>query len=127
MQNIENIKIFKNPGGTNCTASIHKTGRLGFSAGTIKLMNLDGNKHIKIGQIENEKDIFYLFVLDKEDDESFKVISAGSYFYLNTTFLFDELKIDYRNGCGFKVTKVDDEKKIFKLTKKQSNVKKKTE
>lgn len=56
MSTIEDeFKILKNPGISNYSASIHLSGKMGFSATALKLMNLDKSKHVKIAQKKGKK------------------------------------------------------------------------
>jgi hypothetical protein len=114
------FEILKNPGANNATASIHQTGRTGFSTDANKLMKLSGDKYIRIARKKNEeeKDNLYLFVDSEETEGSFKIIKAGKYFYLNTTPLFDELKYNYKEvKYTYKIRKYDKEKEIYLLTR----------
>jgi hypothetical protein len=114
------FEILKNPGSNNATASIHQTGRTGFSTDANKLLKLNGNRYIRIARKNNdgEKDNLYLFIDNEETEGSFKVIKAGKYFYLNTAPLFDELKYNYKEvKYTYKIRIFDKEKEIYLLTR----------
>ncbi len=38
----------------------------------------------------------YLLLTSKEDEDSFKVIKSGEYYYLPTTLMFESLGFDYK-------------------------------
>ncbi len=108
-------------GNFKCT--IHQNGKLGFSRNAINKMNIDVNKYVKIGI--NEEDLsdknLYMFLQDNKDEETFKINKAGHYYYLNTKFLFDKLKIDYnRNKIIYDLQEiVINGENYFKLNKRE--------
>jgi len=83
-------------GRVKCT--VHSNGKLGFSQAAIKRFGINDNHYAKIGI--NEEDVkdtsLYMLLTRTPDEESFKINSAGNYYYLNTRNLFDELNIDYK-------------------------------
>lgn len=76
-------------------ATIHSTGKLGFTDETAKALGLSKESYIKIAQDDASNKLF-LSVSDIQSDEAFKVNAAGQYFYLNTAALFNILNIDYK-------------------------------
>jgi len=109
----------------NVKCTIHKSGKIGFSSGAIKRMSLDKLYGVKIGTNEDdteENDLYMACIMD-EDKSAFKLIKAGSYYYINAKPLLEELKVDYRNE---KITFIYDiieveieDQKIFKLIKRE--------
>ncbi|MCF2443276.1 hypothetical protein L0657_04850 [Dyadobacter sp. CY345] len=103
----------------NIKATIHKSGKLGFSSGAHKKLELDKNRFIKIafGEDYSETKILFAILHEDEDTDSFNIAKAGDYYYGNTKALFDELEIDYETQkviYDIKETQYDG-KKIFKL------------
>ena len=86
-----------------------------------------------IGIAVNEEDLednnFYLVVYPDKQSGAFNINKAGSYYYLNTKPLFDNLKLDYiTNAITFDIIEETiDSQKVFifkkrtKLNKKQDN------
>jgi hypothetical protein len=83
----------------NFSASVQKTGRLGFSLGAIKRMNLSKEKFIRIARnSKNKGDTnFYVFVTEKKEEDSFPIVGAGKYVYVNVAKTFKDLGIDYKS------------------------------
>ena len=82
-------------------ATVHKTGKLGFSSGAIKYMKLDEIRYFKIAT--NKSDLLdkalYLIPTnnDDNDDKLFKVVKAGDYFYVFIKNVLREMDLDYKN------------------------------
>lgn len=83
----------------NLKCSIHRSGKIGFSAATITKLNISQGKSISIGKEKGDLDnkILYMKVNNEIIPSAFPVIKAGDYYYLNTKALFDSLDVDYRN------------------------------
>lgn len=97
MENIQ-LEFFKsNELEKNLKASIHKTGKIGFTMDAAKKLNLSKEKSISIARNQSniEDKSLYIKVNDTKIDGAFNINKAGSYFYVNTKALFDNLKIDY--------------------------------
>lgn len=93
------IEFLKPPNSTgNIKATIHISGKIGFSQSAIEEMGIDENSYIKIGVNKKDKgDVnLYVMVLNKQEEETLKVNKAGNYYYVNTKSLFDKLGIDYQ-------------------------------
>jgi hypothetical protein len=130
--NLDELEFFETEDGLGpAKATVHKTGKLGFSKGANTLIDFDKNKYFKIGrkkEADDEKtDVLFLIPIEesKKDEFSFTVIKAGGYYSLKTKRLLNQLKIDYRSeSVIFEIDEgIDDESKYFKLTrrKKRSN------
>jgi len=109
-------------------ATIHVTGKLGFSIGAIKAMNIGDNNYIQIAQnSENQDDDnLYVFLTKKPDEETMKINKAGNYYYVNTKALFDSLEIDYRRKkIMFDIIEIEYEgERVFKLVRREKDRKK---
>ena len=109
----------------NCKATIHKSGKLGFTDNAIKKLNLANAKGVMIAQNESDPTdtSFYLQVLTEENADAFKVSKAGAYYYINTKALFDKLKLDYLNPSktyAYDIKDFDyDGQKMYKLIKRE--------
>jgi hypothetical protein len=107
----------------NCKATIHKSGKLGFTDNAIKKLKLDSAKGVMIAQNESDPTdtSFYLQVLTEEHPDAFKVSKAGAYYYINTKALFDKLKLDYLNKTyAYDIKDFDYEgQKMYKLVKRE--------
>ncbi|HET8886571.1 MAG TPA: hypothetical protein VFM70_09505 [Salinimicrobium sp.] len=103
-------------------ATVHKTGKLGFSSGADKFMNLDKHSFFFIGtnKAEETDDSLYLVPIDDENDKSFKLVKAGEYYYIYIKNILRELKIDYKNeSVIYDIEEMEQEgKTIFKLSRR---------
>ena len=82
----------------NVKATIHTTGKLGFTEAAIKKLKLSEKKGIKIGRNttdKNDKNLYVVFVDDLVEG-AFKINKAGAYYYVNTKTLFDNMAIPYK-------------------------------
>ena len=83
----------------NVKATIHTTGKLGFTDAAIKNLKLAEKKGMKIGRNTTntlDKNLYVLFT-DEVTQDSFKINKAGAYYYVNTKALFDNMELLYRN------------------------------
>lgn len=76
-------------------ATIQATGKLGFTAETIKTLGLTPECSILLGPDDENEEIYYMGVLREKREDAFAVMSSGVYLYLNTKQLFDDMGIDY--------------------------------
>lgn len=83
----------------NAKATVHTTGKLGFSSDAIDFLQLTEEKTIQFAQNEDdENDLnLYAVIYGSTKEGAFKINKAGEYFYVNTKNLFDTLGIDYKN------------------------------
>src|SRR5665213_2702772 len=79
----------------NLKATVHKTGKLGFTQAAAKKLDLAHLVAVDIGRDEDDPADGNLYVVANGEGGEFKVIKAGQYYYLPTKILFDNLKIDY--------------------------------
>lgn len=107
----------------NVKCSIHLSGKLGFSQAAIDELKLDNNKYITFGlNEEDETDTnLYMFIIDDAEEDAFKLIKAGNYYYLNTKRMFDDLNLEYKKKTYiFDIAKMDYEgQNIYKLSRRE--------
>lgn len=79
-------------------ATVHTSGKLGFSNDAIDFLKLTESKSIQFAQNEEDEADLNLYAIINEGmkEGCFKVSKAGQYYYVNTKSLFDSLGIDYR-------------------------------
>ncbi|MHA8100725.1 hypothetical protein PQG46_02700 [Aquirufa nivalisilvae] len=80
-------------------ATVHSSGKLGFSIEANRILNLKDIKSVEIGTNEEDTMDFNLYMILHYEVKpgAFKLIKVGNYFNLNTKGLFDSLKVDYKN------------------------------
>ena len=87
----------------NLKATVHASGKLGFTDAAIKRIGLHEKKGIKIGQNKSDptdKNLYIVFTEDL-DDETFKINKAGAYYYVNTKPLFENMEIPFKTKRVF--------------------------
>lgn len=84
----------------NLKVTIHKTGKMGFTMDAAKKLNLQEMKSANIGFNEEDPEdkSLYLAISKDINEGRFRISKAGSYYYINTKILFDNLKLDYSKG-----------------------------
>lgn len=97
MLNLKFIEVDSSP--IKPKATIHFSGRLGFSSEAIKFMNLENNRAFKVAVSDSDgtavKNLY--LIEDKDIPGVAKVSKAGEYYYLNVGSLFEDLGFDYKN------------------------------
>lgn len=80
-------------------ATIHSSGKLGFSSDAIDMLGITQEKTIQFAQNEDDENDrnLYAIIYEEKQEGAFKISKAGDYFYVNTKNLFDSLEIDYKN------------------------------
>jgi hypothetical protein len=79
-------------------ATIHKTGKLGFSAAAQEFLQINDESRFLVGFNDEDiinNEIIYL-VPDEDVERAFKVAKGGEYYYLNLKYTFDKRGIDYK-------------------------------
>jgi len=76
-------------------ATIQRTGKLGFTAETISTLQLSNSSYIRIAPDTDNKNIFYMAVINEPVDDGFRAYRTGDYIFLQTKQLFDKLGMDY--------------------------------
>jgi hypothetical protein len=113
INNILDIIQFEDPNKNNgvIKASIHKTGKLGFSSGAQEFMGIDENTFYKIGFNNNDPIDTNIYIVPSQDQtNAFKAAKAGMYFYINLKHVFDKRGYEYNKGSN-----------IFDIKKENSN------
>ncbi|MBO7052034.1 MAG: hypothetical protein J6W24_05155 [Prevotella sp.] len=82
---------------TKLKVTIQASGRLGFTDETAKTLELQLGKCAKFAQ-DKEKDMLYLIIVGKDDDDAFQIRESSGYFYVPTKQMFDMLGYDYENN-----------------------------
>jgi hypothetical protein len=111
-------------------ATIHSSGRLGFTEATAKELHFAKDSAIKFAIDEDDSNILYLINCKEVDDDAFKVNSAGLYFSVNAKPLFDSLGYDYKKkNIMFDLVREKDieDMEVYKLLKREKPRKQKTE
>lgn len=105
-------------------ATIHSSGRLGFTADTAKRLNLSEHTYIKFAiDDENDNDLF-MIIVPNEDDDTFRVVRSGKYYYLPTTAMFQSFGYDFKKlNFMFDMVRMSDydeivNGKVYKLNKR---------
>jgi hypothetical protein len=80
---------------TKLKATIQSSGRLSFTEKTSKELQFANGFHVKF-LFDNESKELFMAKVGGEDEDAFEVRTSGSYFYVATKRLFDELEYDYR-------------------------------
>jgi len=113
----------------NSKATVHTSGKLGFSSDAMSLLGLDENKFIAFAT--NEDDIsdtsLYAVVYSGIQEGAFKINKAGGYFYVNTKSMFESLGVDYKNvKIIYDIVKTEYEgEPIYKMLRREIRKKKK--
>ncbi len=93
------IKFF-NPDSLdkNLKATVHKSGKLGFTVDAARRLKLETNKSAAIGTNEDDPtdDSLYVIIYNEVRSGAFRIAKAGQYYYINLKALFDALKINYK-------------------------------
>lgn len=106
----------------NVKASVHNTGKLGFSIEAINKLKLDDMRSVLIAINEDEEDGNLYIKLENEIvEDGFKLSKAGNYYYINTKAFFDNHGVDYRRSkIIYDIVEVIYEgEKIYKLIKRE--------
>ncbi len=82
---------------TQLKATIHKTGKLGFTSETATALELDTRKYAKFAQ-DDENGALYLIINNECSEEAFNIRENGGYYFVPTKVMFDTLGYHYENG-----------------------------
>jgi hypothetical protein len=84
--------------GHRAKATVHSSGKLGFSGDAIDYLEIKEGKSIQFAQNEeDEHDLnLYAAVYESLHTGAFRINKAGNYFYVNTKNMFDALNVDYK-------------------------------
>jgi hypothetical protein len=107
----------------NLKATVHKSGKLGFTVEAANKLKLQAFKSasIAINDEDPTDTSLYMIINDTIVDSSFKINKAGEYYYINTKALFDDMKIDYLNRSVVYDISVEqiDQLQVFKLKRRR--------
>lgn len=81
----------------NIKATIHSTGKLGFSDEAAKSLSLTAEKTISFAQNEEDPndENLYAIIHDGPQEGAFKIYKAGQYYSVSTKKMFDKMDVDY--------------------------------
>ena len=83
----------------NAKATVHTSGKLGFSKDAIEYLGINEGNTIQFAQ--NTEDVndknLYAKVYSSIQEGAFRINKAGEYFYVNTKNMLDTLGVDYKN------------------------------
>ncbi len=77
-------------------ATIHSSGRLGFTSDTAVALSLSSASFARFANDDEDDKALYLIISSSEDEDSFKVTKSGAYYYLPTSLMFDAFGYDYK-------------------------------
>ncbi len=83
----------------NAKATVHTTGKLGFSKDAIEYLGINEGNSIQFAQNtedENDRNL-YAKIYDGTQEGAFRIYKAGDYYYVNTKNMLDSLGIEYKN------------------------------
>lgn len=110
-------------------ATIHKSGKLGFSQAAIDKLELNQDVYLMVGTSkENKKDnSIYLAISTESNEMAIKVNKAGNYYYLNTKDFFNEIGVDFKNkSIIYDIVDISSESgKLYKLIPREKDRKRK--
>lgn len=110
-------------------ATIHTSGKLGFSDNTAKTLGFDKypDCFVQFAQDDDNPSILYLINRTNDDGDSFKVCKSGLYYFVNAKLMFDALGIDYANKTIiFDMIKLQEENnEVYKMIKRELDKQKK--
>ncbi len=124
------LKFFvANDIASKAKATIHQTGKLGFSNEAISYLQIKEDMYIKIAQNEEDENDLNLYALltTQNTEECFKISKAGNYYYVNTKGLFDSIGVNYKETkILYDITKIEvDGMSMIKLIRREIKKKKK--
>jgi hypothetical protein len=126
------IKFF-NPDSLdrNLKATVHKSGKLGFTVDAAKKLKLETNKSAAIGTNEDDPsdESLYVVIYNEVRSDAFRIAKAGQYYYINLKALFDALKINYKGeSVVYDISEENIENNtVFKFSRRKSTKKEHTE
>lgn len=110
-------------------ATIHQSGKLGFSQAAIDRIGLSKNMYVMIGTNKTQKEdkAIYIKISEQSHELALKVNKAGQYYYLNTRDFFYENNIDFiKKKIIYDIVDISEGNgKLFKLLPREKDRKKK--
>lgn len=105
-------------------ATIHSSGRLGFTADTASSLHLSASSFVKFARDDEDEKALYLILVKESDEDTFKVTKSGLYYYLPTSLMFESFGFDFRKyNIMFDMIRMADldellEGQVYKLNKR---------
>ena len=104
-------------------ATVHTSGKLGFSEVTAKELGLFNNEvhFVQFAQDTEDPSVLYLINRTADDRDSFKVCKSGAYFYINAKLMFDSLGVYYTNKTVIydMIKSQTEEGDVYRMTKRE--------
>lgn len=82
---------------TKLKATIQASGRLGFTAETATVLDLESKKYAKFAK-DDEKESLYIIIINEKSEDAFDIRVSSGYYYVPTKVMFDTLGYDYENN-----------------------------
>lgn len=110
-------------------ATIHQSGKLGFSQAAIDKLGLTKDIYVMIGtnKIQREDKAIYIKISEEANELAVKVNKAGQYYYLNTRDFFNENNIDFiKKKIIYDIIDIsENSEQLFKLIPREKERKRK--
>ena len=109
----------------NIKATVQRSGKLGFSMGAIKVLELDKEEcrffQIASNEDDEEDKSLYLIRTERDDKNAFQAKKAGTYYYLRIKHVLNKMDIDYQNESVIYdiIEKENDNQKYFQLRRRE--------
>lgn len=91
------LVIYKNESAIKLKATVHKTGKLGFTEATAKHLGLANGTKIQFATDSDDNGCFYLINKPSSGDDLFEVKGSGAYYSVNIKSLLDKRGVNYSN------------------------------
>ncbi len=106
---------------SNAKATVHATGKIGFSIVAAELLELTKGTGIIVGRQRGESghSSLVIIVVSATNQEAFPVRQVGEYYQIDASRLLDDLDVDYKErSLIYNISAVEDEdgRKTFKLS-----------
>ncbi len=109
-------------------ATIQNSGKLGFSNEAAELFGLKNEQEKRLLLFDMGEDNFIAIVTNKKDEEGFKILKGGEYYYVRMKNFFDSRSIPYQTKrVIYDISDTGEElngEKIYKLTQRIREYKK---
>lgn len=105
-------------------ATIHSSGRLGFTADTANNLALSDEVFVKFARDDENENELFMVIVTECDEDAFKVVRSGKYYYLATTAMFQSFGYDFKKyNIMFDMVRMKDydeivNGKVYKLNKR---------
>ncbi len=103
--------------------TVHASGKLGFSEVTAKELGFDdvSSHFVQFAQDDEDPTLLYLINSTADNEDSFRVCKAGTYYYINAKLMFDALGVDYSGKTIiYDMIKINSgEGNVYKMVKRE--------